>query len=495
MNLCGSLIFNRTQTSPGNFLSKGWITFLLLVPIFSFSQQRDVDDIARKSESVQPHYEIENIKISGNEKTKDKIILRELTFKSGDRVTLHELEAKELRSQQNLFNTSLFVFVTIGHDLLDEKISIHIDVKERWYVWPQPYFEIQDRNFNTWWKTKDMFRITYGAYLTFENMFGLNQSLTLKYREGYTENYGFSYKIPFINKKQTIGMSASYQFSRNNEIAFNTYGNQLRFFRSMNSYVRKENETKIGFTMRKGLYTKQTLELMFRTSSVSDTIVNLNPNYFSEGKGHINYFSVNYNVKHDMRDNRVYPLKGYVGYMSLVKDGLGILKHEDVDNFSAYFGLSRYWNFMPRFYWANHFRSRISLARTPFYYFNKALGYGTDLVRGYEYYVVDGQSFGLLKTNVRFQLVKPNVYHAKFLKKRLQKFNKVPYAVYIGTYADAAWVQDRSNYSNNPLCNSFLVGGGVGVDFVTYYDYVLRVEFSMNQMKQKGIYLHLSAPF
>jgi outer membrane protein assembly factor BamA len=496
MNLCASSVSERAAFLKRPFsLLKFWAVLLCFIsPLINFSQARDVDDLDRLSESVQTKYEIENVIVTGNTKTQKKIILRELTFRVGDKVTINELNAMQTRSQQNLINTSLFVFVTIGHDLIDEKISVHIDVKERWYIWPQPIFEIQDRNFNTWWKTKDMFRVNYGMYVTFENMFGLNQMLTLKFRQGYTENYGFSYRIPFLNKKQTIGMSAAYLFSRNNEIAYSTYGNQLKFFRSRDSYVRSEHEGKIGLTMRNGLYNKHVLELQFRESKVADTITALNPFYYSNEKNKIQYFSVLYNFKHDYRDNKIYPLKGYVAYFSFLKDGLGLLKHEDVDNSSLFMGISRYWNFLPRVYWANHLRARYSLARTPFYYFNRALGYGTDLVRGYEYYVVDGQSFALFKTNIRYQLVKPAVYHAKWAK-RFDKFNKIPYAVYLGVYGDAAWVEDKAHQANNPLTNSLLIGAGVGLDFVTYYDYVLRVEFSVNQMQQKGVYLHLSAPF
>jgi hypothetical protein len=195
-----------------------------------------------------------------------------------------------------------------------------------------------------------------------------------------------------------------------------------------------------------------------------------------------------------MRDNKVYPLKGYLAYLTMVKDGLGVLKTEDVDNFSVYGGISRYWNFLPRLYWANHLKLRYSLVQTPFYYFNRALGYGNDLVRGYEYYVVDGQSYALFKTNLRYQMVKPRVYEAKKFK-RIDKFNKIPYAIYLSAFADAAYVEDKNHFTNNPLSNSLLIGGGVGVDFVTYYDYVLRVEVSMNHLQQKGVYLHLSAPF
>ncbi|MBC7863175.1 MAG: hypothetical protein IAF38_09385, partial [Bacteroidia bacterium] len=468
---------------------KIWALFsVFILPVLVFSQAKDAYDLERISESTKNKYEIESIVISGNKKTQNKIIFRELNFRAGDVITENELRAMEMRSQQNLINTSLFIFVTIGHDIIDNKISVHIDVKERWYVWPTPIFEIQDRNFNTWWKTKDMFRANYGMYLTFENMFGLNQSLSIKFRKGYTENYGVSYKIPFLNKKQTIGMSVGYLFSRNNEIAYNTYGNQLQFFRSYTKFMRSEQEAKLGFSYRDGLYTKHNFELAYHSSEVADTIAKLNPNYYAGDQSKIQYFSVVYNIKHDLRDNRIYPLKGYIAYLSVAKDGLALLKNENVDNFSIHTGLSRYWNFAPRFYWANHVRVRYSSVRTPYYYFNRALGWGNDLVRGYEYYVVDGQSYAMFKSNIRYQLVKPRVYHAKWLKGKLDKFNKVPYALYVSGYADAAYVEDKKHFKDNPLSNSFLLGGGIGLDFVTYYDYVLRVEFSVNQLQQKGLF-------
>lgn len=100
----------------------------------------------------------------------------------------------------------------------------------------------------------------------------------------------------------------------------------------------------------------------------------------------------------------------------------------------------------------------------------------------------------MLKTNFKYQLVKPKIYTADWAK-RFRKFNKVPYTVYLGAYGDAAFVEDKLNYINNPLSNSFLVGAGIGLDFVTYYDSVFRIEFSINQKQEIGVYLHLSSPF
>jgi len=34
------------------------------------------------------------------------------------------------------------------------------------------------------------------------------------------------------------------------------------------------------------------------------------------------------------------------------------------------------------------------------------------------------------------------------------------------------------------------VGGGFGIDFVAYLDYVVRLEYSYNHIWQSGVYLH-----
>ena len=43
--------------------------------------------------------------------------------------------------------------------------------------------------------------------------------------------------------------------------------------------------------------------------------------------------------------------------------------------------------------------------------------------------------------------------------------------------------------------NEFLYGYGLGLDFVTYYDIVFRVEFSANKFGETGLFLHFNAPF
>jgi hypothetical protein len=112
--------------------------------------------------------------------------------------------------------------------------------------------------------------------------------------------------------------------------------------------------------------------------------------------------------------------------------------------------------------------------------------------------VIDGQHFALLKNNLKFALLPQRTETIGFIK--TTKFNTIPLALYLNAFVDMGYVYHYSEnpadgiYAGNTLENSFLIGYGIGIDFTTYYDIVIRVEGSMNRMNQPGLYLHFIAP-
>lgn len=477
MNLCVSLTYKLF------FLG---VFFFLGTNLFS----QTTDNASKK-------FVVDSISIVGNKKTNHRIILRELNFHQGDSLSTEELEKKCLRSQQNIMNTSLFVFDTIYFhiDTLTQHANILISVRERHYFWPSLILQIQDRNFNAWWYQEhaDLFRLNYGVGFTLYNIFGLNQTLSVIARRGYTEQYGAGYRIPYINKKQTIGLVASYYFYRNNQVWYNTSGGELQYYTDKNNYIRKEQEAKIGITHRHKLYLRQSLELYYKTSAISDTVNRLNDNYYAKGLGQtaIQYFSLQYRITHDNRDYKPYPLKGTLLEAFITKDGFNTLQNETPNNLFLSGSIKHYFKIGNRVYMMNGVKGRYAPIYTPMYYFNRALGF-TDLVRGYEYYVIDGQNYFLAKSNLRFQLIKPGVFHAPI--NAFHKFRSFSYALYAGPFVDVGYASDDYFAKYNPLSNQWLVGGGIGIDLVTYYDYVFRTEFTINKLGQPGIYLHFNAP-
>ena len=90
---------------------------------------------------------ISNIIVSGNKQTKTNIILREMFFKEGDTILANQLEQKIQESKSFIFNTTLFVRVDIETSKLqDNRIAVIVVVKERWYIFPLPYFRLVANN-------------------------------------------------------------------------------------------------------------------------------------------------------------------------------------------------------------------------------------------------------------------------------------------------------------------------------------------------------------
>jgi hypothetical protein len=77
----------------------------------------------------------------------------------------------------------------------------------------------------------------------------------------------------------------------------------------------------------------------------------------------------------------------------------------------------------------------------------------------------------------------------------MKQFNKAHYSVYLGIFSDIGYVIDKQNQAINSLSNTLLWSKGIALDYVTYYDKLLRIEFSINQLGEKGVFLHFSNPF
>src|SRR5215212_12167266 len=96
-------------------------------------------------------FAVREIAISGNKKTKESVILREVPFKSGDTYALSELVKKFEVARKQLMNTSLFHEVVVALKSFEgNNVDILIAVKERWYLFPVPYIKVVDRNLNQW---------------------------------------------------------------------------------------------------------------------------------------------------------------------------------------------------------------------------------------------------------------------------------------------------------------------------------------------------------
>lgn len=435
-----------------------------------------------------------NITLEGNSVTRDKIVFREIEFKSGDTLSFSQLCNLSKLSKENLLNRSLFNFVYI--DLFRRDSSMVVDVKlrmiERWYVWPLPIFELADRNFNAWWANRDFSRVNYGIFVTHDNFRGRMEKLKLLIRAGYDQDYSLLYEIPYLTKEQNIGVGIQVGLSRSREISYQTTGNKQLYYKNEDTYAREAFYLKLMASYRISYRYLHQLYLGYENFKFSDTIIQLNPRFMgAQTANQSKFFTLLYLYKHDFRDSKPYPLDGHYFDFEFSKYGFGLLENAP-DFFYLKATFDWYTPLNKRWFWATNVTGKFSGGQTQPYYLQRGLGYQNNFVRSYELYVIDGNDFGLMKSNLKFNLIKPKTRTIPLIP--TEKFSKIHYALYVNLFLDLGYAHQPHSDPTNLLTNELLVGSGIGLDLVTYYDLVFRLEYSRNKLNEYGFFIHFTAP-
>lgn len=431
---------------------------------------------------------ISKIEVSGNSKTKEEIILRELNFKLGDSLSASDIEKYIEKSKQNLINTNLFLTVNILYNSNDQFTDIYIALKERWYLVVLPEVLLADRSFNEWWyeRNRDLTRLTYGINAKHFNLSGNNDQLKAKIMGGFIPYFELSYTKPYIDKRKRIGIRTGVFYSTQRTMAYRTWNDKLDFFVS-EKRMRERKGAIFELRLRNALYHFHAINLGYTNTTLADTITRLNPNYFEANTNNQKVFSFTYDYRFDQRDNRQYPLKGQLLYTQLsnlyVRGGY---------NQTNIFGL--YSLFQPlkkSFFWESSVRVKFSNPKKQYYPLITGLGFSNNLVRGYELYVIDGQHYGLWKNTIKYELLKKEFNLKKIIK--LSQFSTLPLAIYPNTYFDIGYIRNYYPiYSNSKLSNKLLKGGGFGLDIVTWYNSNVKMYYSINQMGERKFFFGVS---
>lgn len=431
---------------------------------------------------------INNIEVTGNAKTKREIILRELNFKSGDTLTEQNLEKSIEKSKQNLTNTNLFLTVNILYNTNNNLTDIYIVLKERWYLVVLPEVLLADRSFNEWWyeRNRDLTRLTYGINAKHFNLSGNNDQLRAKIMGGFVPYFELSYNKPYIDKRKRIGIRAGAFYSTQRTMAYRTWNDKLDFFIS-EKRMRERKGAMVEMRLRNALYHFHTINLGYSVTTIADTIARLNPNYFGESVTQQSVFSFSYDYRFDQRDNRQYPLRGKLLYTEL----RNLFVRNNYNQTSVYGLFSFYKPLSKKIFWETSLRAKLSSPQKQNYPLITGLGFSSNLVRGYELYVIDGQHYGLFKNTVKYELFKKEFNLKKIIK--LSQFSTLPVAIYPNLYFDTGYIKNYYPiYSNSKLANKLLNGGGIGLDIVTWYNSNVRMYYSVNQMKEKKFFFGIS---
>lgn len=432
---------------------------------------------------------INDVMITGNDKTRSPIIFREVPFQKGDTLLADELPGKLKLARDLLMNTTLFVDVKVYVSTAIREAGrrlaiITIDVKERWYLFPLPYFKLIDRNFNQWWvdQKRSLDRVNYGVIFMQNNFTGRNDNLDLLLITGYNHQINFRYQLPFIDKKLTKGINIGVQYSTQKELNITTKDNKQVFVRKDN-VIRENFRVEATYSYRPDVRQRHNFRLSYNRDHIDDTVLLLNPTYFPTPRTTARFLDFNYQFKYYNADYIPYPTKGWMLNANLYTR----LIQKNLDLWQASVRAVYVIPFRPERQFLH--LEAVAIWKTPVndaFINQRLLGYHYAQMRGLEYNVIDGSAAGMFKATFHQQLVSV-VLHNPVSKKI---HDRIPIRIFLKAFTDIGYAHNRFSHPSNTLSNQFLRTWGVGIDIVSIYDFVFKIQFSMNQLGTDGVYLH-----
>lgn len=479
-----------------NTLRIKYSCLVLLLTVFCarLSAQEIIPSGAETSPPLQTEngslFTIRHILITGNKRTKAEIILREMSFKAGEKYSLQDLLKQFEKARLQIMNMALFHNVEVAMKNAEGYlIDVQVEVKERWYVFPLPYFKPVDRNLNQWLFQKDanLSRIDYGVKLASYNTTGNNDKLRLWLINGYTKQVSFSYEKPYIDKKMQWGMITSFGIGKNREVNYNTIDNKQVFYKD-NSYIRSFISASAAVTYRPAIKTRHQFGFIYTRENIKDTVVALNPLYFKEERNLLKVPELYYTMKYYDLDYIPYPTKGYAAEVTVGKKGF----NKDINQWYLTTKGSGSWHTGKKTFLNVTAYGNVRLPFKQPYIMQRLLGYNDAFIQGYEYYVIDGVAGGFLKTTFTRELFGMNV--KKPFSKKEQSDCKIPFRFFGKIYGNAGYVYNPQP-GENSLSNQMLYSGGIGLDVLTAYDFTIKLEWTFNQLGQNGLFLHRKSTF
>ena len=473
-----------------------WLILLILILVIGkeqpyaapFSKKLKSDSIPTKKDTATKLILIADIQIKGNKRTKSGIILRELAIKKGDILAESTLIQQIEKSRNQVINTALFIDVNIATEKkLDDIVTLIVEVKERWYLFPLPYFKLIDRNFNQWWvdENRSLDRVNYGIKFTQYNLSGNNDELDVWLINGYSKQINLRYNLPFFEKSLKHGLNIGFLNSEQKELNYTTIQNKQQFIKT-EDFAKKSSRAEIAYSYRPDQYWRHYLRVGFAKEWISDSVKQYNPYYYPNQLTDIQFLDFSYSIRYSKLNYFAFPTKGFTFDASIYKRGLDKTTNLWQGAISAFYAKPLLKN---RFLWL----SAAATIKRPAnnYYINQRLfGYGDFFLRGLEYYVIDGDAGFVAKATVHQQLFK-YIFHTHLNSKN---YNTIPFKYYLKLYSDIGYARNHyasvNNTNNELLSNKLIYTSGIGIDVVSIYDFVFRFEFSFNQLGGKGLFLH-----
>ena len=438
------------------------------------------------NEAAQAQYIIKSIDIQGNTKTKSYILLRELPFHIGDILSKDSLEVLNTLAEQQLYNTSLFLSTKVTPLFLqgNESGHVHIQivVKERWYTLPKPYFKWIDRNFSQWWNEQhhSLDHVNYGVSLFQSNLTGNNDKLVVGVIGGYTKQNILRYQLPFFDKKLKYGFGLGWQDYTQKEMNYTTQNDKQVFFKTL-EVIRSGYRANASVTYRPNLFERHALQIGWGNEQLSDSGFMKQPLFLPNHKKALSYMDLSVAFTKVQFDYNAYPTKGNSTEL------IAYQRFSTASNFtSIQFRKIKAHSFSPQNFILLESNSMLKLLPNYNYLDARLVGYGNMQFNGLEYYIIDGNAATIFKTSFQH-----SIGHITIKNPITQKFlPEAKFQFWVRAFSNLGYVYSDHVLNTNKLSNTLIRTAGIGLDVISIYDFVLKIDYSVNQLGDKGLYLH-----
>lgn len=410
-------------------------------------------------------FKVDSISIQGNDLTREFIITRELTFEVGDTID-YETAAY---NRERIYSLGIFNQVTIEPTKNDTTNILNIIVEESWYIYPIPFVNIKERDWN---------KLSFGMYLVLKNFRGRNETLSAVAAFGYDPTFGLTYYNP-----NTIGNENISFFSR---LFYSDVSNKSLIAEQLagQTFEQKVISADIEIGRRFNLFHRFALRFGFNYIESPFYLDGL-----SASEERIDrVYSLSAAYQYDTRDLAQFPKSGFYFNSSYILKGMGI---NDINYNVARIDLRSYHQLIEKLHFKMRFTSRFTIGdRVPFYD-NSIIGL-EDKIRGFFKQKMEGNHSYLTSAELYYPIIEEWQINLDFIPIIPKQLLSYRFALYAQLFADAGAVQIR----NTPLrIGDFKSGYGAGLTILILPHYVARIEYAFNELRNSELILDVGISF
>jgi len=405
---------------------------------------------------------IDRIVIRGNQVTKDYVILREMSLKPGDTLTLKAAEYDKNRiSSLGLFNR-----VELSYHVENHGATLYVDVHERWYIFPYVVLGFKDRDWS---------KLYYGLGILHDNFRGRNEKVSASFALGYDPFLALQYRNPILSLESNLFLFTKLFYSRERNKSLVSEQSGPNF-----------DEDRYGFEgtlgKRLDIFRSVSLTLGYQVLKVSENLAGrtLSPS------GRDAFITAGVGFTHDTRDLFEYPSKGtYVG-VSLVKVGFG---ESDVNYYRFYWDSREFVPVVNGVTLAGRIGTSIAGGGKVPNYDHVYFGY-ENRIRGHFKEVYEGEDLISASLELRVPILPVRFFKIEAIP--IPEFGLWRFGVYAALFGDAGKVWYRSDSFD---LHGLVKGYGVGLNLLLPYSGVFRVEYALNEVRRGEFIFDLSSSF